>query len=134
MNKLSIITPILKIDQNFKKLLTSVLKLKGRNFNFIIVAKYDLIKDLEKLVKKKNFIHIISEVYSKGVYRAFNLALKSKYCNDFYMVLGQDDFLINKFLIQEVEKEINISNDKIADIFTLDVISNIVYKKKNFIL
>ena len=130
MNKLSIITPILKIDRNFKKLLTSILKLKGRNFNFIVIAKFDLIKDLKKMVKKRNFIHIINEVQPKGVYHAFNLAIKSKYCNDFYMVLGQDDFIINKFLIQEVEKEINIRNDKIADIFTLNVISNIFYKKK----
>jgi len=130
MNKLSIITPILKIDQNFKKLLTSILKLEGRNFNFIVVAKNDLIKDLKKLVKKRNFIHIINEVQPKGLYQAFNLALKSKYCNDFYIVLGQDDLIINKFLIKEVEKEINISDDKIADIFTLNVISNIIYKKK----
>jgi glycosyltransferase involved in cell wall biosynthesis len=130
MNKLSIITPILKIDRNFKKLLTSILKLEGRNFNFIVVAKYDLIKDLKELVRKKNFIHIINEVQPKGLYRAFNLALKSKYCNDFYMVLGQDDLIINKSLIQEVEKEINISDDKIADIFTLNVISNIIYKQK----
>ena len=129
MNKLSIITPILKIDQNFKILLKSIVGLKGSNFNFIIIAKYDLIKNLNKLIGKRNFIHIINEGQPKGLYRAFNLALKSKYCNDFYMVLGQDDLIINKFLIQEVEKEINISDDKIADIFTLNTTSNMLKKK-----
>ncbi len=130
MNKFSIITPILQVDNNFKRNFKSVLKNKDKNFNYIIVANTNLMQKLKSIVKNFFFIHIIEEKKTLGLYSAINLALKSNYCNNFYVILGQDDFLINSNFSKEINEEINKKNDKIADILTLKTYTVQISKRK----
>ena len=130
MNKFSIITPILKVDNNFKRNFKSVLKNKDKSFNYIIVANTNVIKKLKNIVKNFFFIHIIEEKKTLGLYPAINLALKSNYCNNFYIILGQDDFLTNSNFSKEINEEINKKNDQIPDILTLKTHVTQMFKRK----
>lgn len=122
--KVSVITPILKVDKNLYNLEASIYNNKTLLCNWILVGS-KRIKDqkLKKLISKKNSYFIEQE--NIGIYGAINKALLSNIVHEYYVVLGQDDKIINKNLFHEINQLLinDIDNDINADIYQLNAIS-----------
>lgn len=81
-------------------------------------------KFLNKIKKyNKNILFKVSK--NKGIYTAINEALKLNKINQYYLVLGQDDVVVNKKLFKELVYEVNQDKkfDLNADIYELNTVS-----------
>lgn len=128
-SNISIITPILQVDKKLINLASSIYHQLNKNFNWIVIGEDNLKKNFVTKIKKsyKNIFFI--EFKKKGIYSALNEGLKSTKIHEYYLVLGQDDYVINKRFFEELSNEINLDkkHDLSADIYDL----NTVAEKKN---
>tara|TARA_B000000565_G_C23755367_1_gene366270 strand:+ start:174 stop:917 length:744 start_codon:yes stop_codon:yes gene_type:complete len=122
--RISVITPVLNVDKKLINLKSSLNRNSPNLFNWIIIGNKKNKKKIKKFIlKNKNFYFL--EQDDKGIYSAINVGISSKIVNQYYLVLGQDDLIINKNLFQELTVQINadIINDLSADIYELNTFS-----------
>ena len=138
--KVSIITPILKVDKNLLSLDMSIYNNKKQLFNWILIGSKKIKnKKLNKLTSKRKTYFIEQE--NRGIYAALNKAILSNLIHDYYIILGQDDKIINQNLFNEINQLLHDDkiNDIKADIYELQTTSankhkiNVISKiKQNF--
>ena len=120
--KISIITPILNLNKELINLGSSITHQLNNNSNWIVVGENELKKIFLKKFKNYNQHIFFKESKNRGIYAAINDALKSNKINDYYLVLGQDDLVVNKKLLLELINEVNLDKkiDLNADIYELN--------------
>lgn len=123
--KISIITPILNLNKELIDLASSISNQLNINSNWIVVGENELKKKFLSRIKNSNKYIFFKASKNEGIYAAINNALKLSKINDYYLVLGQDDLIINKKLLEELVNIVNLDKkiDLNADIYELSTSS-----------
>lgn len=123
--KVSLITPILKVDNSLKNLATSLNLQLNHAANWIVVGEKKIKKNFLSNIKRNNKNIIFKESDNKGIYAAINEALRLSSINQYYLILGQDDKIVNAKLFKEIVDQVNFdkNTDLNADIYQLNTVS-----------
>lgn len=123
--KVSLITPILKVDKSLKNLATSLNLQLNHATNWIVVGEKKIKKNFLSNIKRNNKNIIFKESENKGIYAAINEALRLSNTKQYYLILGQDDEIANAKLFKEIVDQINFdkNTDLNADIYQLNTVS-----------
>lgn len=124
--KVSLITPILNIDNSLKNLATSLNHQLNYTTNWIVIGEKKIKKNFLRQIKKNNKNIIFKEANNKGIYAAINVALRLNKIKQYYLILGQDDLIANAKLFKEIVDQINFDKniDLCADIYELRTVSD----------